>query len=90
MTIEFETYVVYRPFYGYLCHDGYNYDDLGWYELDKMKTGEAIPVRFRTRKDADMWRNRLPFSKKGWFGQVDSKVVKMKMTIETEGGCIWA
>jgi len=89
MKTVIKAYCVYRQLYGYLCYDGFHYDDLGWYRQDEIPAKGVSILWFRTKKEADCWRNRLPMNKKGWFGVCDTETKEVRLTIETGGDLIW-
>ena len=89
MKITIQAYCVFRKYYGYLCHDGLNMDDLGWYfQIDIPKKGVSL-VWFKTKAEADCWRNRLPITKKGWFGQCATETKPVKLTMEMGVDASW-
>lgn len=89
MKTQVEGYAIYRKFNGFLCHCGFHYDDLGWFQLDEMVKEGASIVWFKSRGEATNWATRLPMSKKGWFGQCQWSIKKLRFTIETEAEYVW-
>ena len=89
METKIRGYTIYRHLYGYLCHDGFNYDDLGWYRLEDIAKKGVSPVWFKTKTEAANWRQRLPLSKKGWFGAEETEVREIGIRIRTEAHLEW-
>lgn len=69
-------YLIYKQFYGFLCHDTKNDGNLIWKQEAEFGHDGISPVVYSDAKSADRWRNDLP-PRLCFMGQCDAKPIKV-------------
>ena len=74
-------WLVHRPFYGYLCYIGGLCGELGFATEEEIGKKGHIPVLFRSKREAECWKNRVA-SYKGWLFTYETEAVAFEVAVE--------
>ena len=78
-------FVVYRHYYGYLCLDWSDLNNLGFHEKEDIEKNGYTLVTFKTRAEADCWRNKISEWQRDWFcGENEFVVEEIESNIKFE------